>query len=207
MAANDFYRRKIFSFFGVVPMAIYVLVHLATHVGSLNGPVGWNEGLEEWHRSPFYWPVILLFVYLPFVFHTVYGIAITLRGKPNGFPTFVNFKYILQRITAIGLVLFLGAHIWKTRIEPSMNDIPLDFHHMVEGMHHGPTIVVYVLGVLAVAFHLANGLWLAGITWGVTLSRKSQRVWQGWTVAFFVILAVMGGAAMWGFMRVPYAAH
>lgn len=204
MSSGDFYRRKLFSFFGLVPMAIYVLVHLAAHIRSLNGEAQWNERLHAWHANPFYWPVVLFFVYLPFIFHTMYGLVLTFRGRPNGQPYFVNFKYLLQRITAIGLLLFLGAHIYKTRIEPATGGSPLEFSHMVEGMHHPPTIIVYVLGVLAVAFHLANGLWLAGITWGVTLGRKSQKVWQVWTVAFFVIIAVMGGVAMWGFARVPY---
>jgi succinate dehydrogenase / fumarate reductase, cytochrome b subunit len=207
MSSKDFYQRKLFSFFGLVPMAIYLVVHLATHLQSLIGPQPWNERLEEWHRNPLHWPVIILFVYIPFIFHTIYGILQTVRGKPNGFPSFTNFKYLIQRITAVGLVLFLGAHIFKTRIEPAMLGVPLDYGHMVEAFHHPPTILVYVLGVIAAAFHLANGLWLAGITWGVTLSRKSQRVWQTATVLFFVVLTVMGGVAMWGFGRNDYTGH
>jgi succinate dehydrogenase / fumarate reductase cytochrome b subunit len=207
MSASDFYQRKFFSFLGLVPMAIYVVAHLAAHVQSITGENLWNERIHAWHQNPFYWPIIIIFVYFPFIFHAIYGILVTVRGRPNDFPRFVNFKYILQRITAIGLLLFLGAHVYKTRIEPALQGTSLDFTHMVEAMHHPPTIIVYVLGVLAVAFHLANGLWLGGITWGLTLSRKSQKVWQAWTIVFFLIVAIMGGAAMWGFGRVPYVGH
>lgn len=35
--------------------------------------------------------------------------------------------------------------------------------------------IFYAVGVLACTFHLANGIWTAGITWGVWLTPKSQR--------------------------------
>ncbi len=33
----------------------------------------------------------------------------------------------------------------------------------------------YLIGVLACTFHLANGIWTAGITWGVWLTPKAQQ--------------------------------
>jgi len=206
---NDFLRRKLFSFFGLVPMAIYVVVHLAAHGLSHRGGVAWERRLNDWHDNPFYWPVVIAFIYLPFTFHTVYGLILALRGRPTGsggLNSFGYIKYLLQRLSAVGIVLFLGAHIWKTRIEPALHGERLDFHHMVEGFHHLPTIIVYVLGTLGVAFHLSNGLWLAAITWGLTVSRTSQRAWQTWTIAAFLLIAIMGFVAMWGFGRVPLGA-
>ena len=38
---------------------------------------------------------------------------------------------------------------------------------------------VYPLGIIASCYHLANGFWTAGITWGLTVSAASQRRW-GW---------------------------
>ena len=35
--------------------------------------------------------------------------------------------------------------------------------------------IFYAVGVLACTFHLANGIWTAGITWGVWLTPSSQR--------------------------------
>ncbi|TPW03944.1 MAG: succinate dehydrogenase cytochrome b556 subunit, partial [bacterium] len=175
-SGNDYRRRKLFSFFGLVPMAIYVIIHLATHALSRMGRAGWEDRLHDWHDNPFYWPVVIAFIYLPFTFHTIYGIVLAGRGRPTGSGGLHSFgyaKYLLQRLSAVGIVLFLGAHIFKTRIEPALAGHRLDFQHMVEAFHHPPTIAVYTLGVLGVAFHLANGLWLAGITWGLTVSRSS----------------------------------
>jgi succinate dehydrogenase / fumarate reductase cytochrome b subunit len=204
-----FYRRKWFSFFGLVPMAIYVFVHLAAHAVSHRGARAWEERLEAWHDNPYYWPVIILFVYLPFAVHALVGLALTFTGRPNlgRMPTFTNVKYVLQRVSALGVLLFLGAHIYKTRIEHALSGEPLAFEHMVEGFHHAPTIAVYVLGILGVAFHLANGFWLGGITWGITVSRRSQRAWQAASIVIFVVIAAMGFAAMWGFGKVPFSPH
>ena len=207
---KDYLRRKLFSFFGLVPMAIYVVVHLATHGLSHMGGPAWERRVNDWHDNPFYWPVVIAFIYLPFAFHTAYGLVLASRGRPTGSGGITSFsyvKYLFQRISAAGILLFLGAHVFKTRIEPAMKGERLDFHHMVEAFHHVPTIIVYVLGTLGVAFHLANGLWLAAITWGVTVSRSSQRSWQTWSIAAFLAIALMGFVAMWGFGRVPLVAH
>jgi succinate dehydrogenase / fumarate reductase cytochrome b subunit len=37
--------------------------------------------------------------------------------------------------------------------------------------------VVYPIGILASCYHLANGFWTAGITWGLTISAHAQRRW------------------------------
>jgi len=34
--------------------------------------------------------------------------------------------------------------------------------------------IFYLIGVLACTFHLANGIWTAGITWGLWLTPKAQ---------------------------------
>jgi succinate dehydrogenase / fumarate reductase cytochrome b subunit len=209
-ADRDFVRRKLFSFIGLVPMGLYVVLHLVAHSAAWLGAHVWEERLHDWHDSPFYWPVVVAFIYLPFAFHSVYGLILALRGRPTGSGGLTSFgyvKYVLQRLSAVGVLLFLGAHVYKTRIEPALQGAPLDFDHMVEAMHHAPTLIVYALGVLGVAFHLANGLWLSGITWGLTVSRTSQRAWQAWTIAAFVVIAAMGFVAMWGFGRVSMFGH
>ena len=206
MSDTSFYRRKLFSFLGLGPMAIYLIVHLSAHAFSHQAPT-WEARLEGWHSNPYYWPVVLLFVYFPFAFHAVWGVVLALTARPNNarMPYFSNFKYLAQRISAVGLILFLAAHIFKTRIEPALQgQRQLTYDHMVEAMHNPLSLAVYVLGVLAAAFHLANGFWLGGITWGVTISRRSQRNWQAWSIAIFVVIAVMGFAAMAGFARAPF---
>jgi succinate dehydrogenase / fumarate reductase cytochrome b subunit len=63
----------------------------------------------------------------------------------------------------------------------------------------GVTIpVLYGIGILACVFHLANGLWTMGITWGLWTSDTSQRR-ANWLCTFAgLALAVVGLAALAG---------
>ena len=58
---------------------------------------------------------------------------------------------------------------------------------------------VYVIGVLATAFHLANGLWTALITWGITIKPKSQQVAGYFCTALGSVMAIVGLVAAIGF--------
>jgi succinate dehydrogenase / fumarate reductase cytochrome b subunit len=60
---------------------------------------------------------------------------------------------------------------------------------------HTPTLVVYILGTLGVAYHLANGLQSFAMGWGLVASRRALRQLE-WVaaIAFIVLLAMSWGA-------------
>src|SRR6185369_13749993 len=58
--------------------------------------------------------------------------------------------------------------------------------------------ILYAIGVLACVYHLANGLWTMGITWGVWTSPAAQRRANYLCAGFGAILAVAGLGALWG---------
>jgi len=62
---------------------------------------------------------------------------------------------------------------------------------------------VYVVGVLACVYHLANGLWTFGITWGVWTAPRAQRWANVPCLLLGVFLAIVGMGALYGFHRVP----
>ncbi len=71
--------------------------------------------------------------------------------------------------------------------------------HLQEGPL-GPIVpLFYLLGVLALVYHFANGLWTAAITWGLTISEAAQRRWGVACAAIGVALGVMGVMAVFGF--------
>jgi succinate dehydrogenase / fumarate reductase cytochrome b subunit len=59
-------------------------------------------------------------------------------------------------------------------------------------------LVLYTLFVLAACFHGFNGLWTALITWGITLSDRSQRLLRRVCVALMLVVGFLGLAAVWG---------
>ncbi len=202
-SARGFWQRRIFSFCGIVPLGVYVVWHLMNNIYALYGGKAFDARLAQATSSPVYRPAIWLFVYVPFAIHAMIGLLITFRSKPNPLREFTprNWKYVLQRVSAIGVLLFVPAHVYKTRIEPWREGFPIDFAHMHAGMLEPVTFAVYVLGMLGVSFHLANGLWLAGITWGVFTGRNGQRRGEWLSFLFGVVLLLLSFGAIFALRR------
>jgi len=58
-------------------------------------------------------------------------------------------------------------------------------------------LVLYTLFVLIASFHAFNGFWTFLITWGVTLTQRSQRLLQKVSVALMIIFGCLGLSAVW----------
>jgi succinate dehydrogenase / fumarate reductase cytochrome b subunit len=66
---------------------------------------------------------------------------------------------------------------------------------------------LYVLGILAAAYHFANGLWSASIVWGLAVREASQRaVLRFVSVPVFLLVAGLGCYALFQFRPAPRAA-
>ena len=106
----------------------------------------------------------------------------------------------MQRLSAIGLLFFLGAHLYLAWFEPRfIHGRPEPFAEISREMHfHGPTLWVYILGVLAIAYHLANGLWsFLSMGWGLTVSKSGIAWMERVSLLLFVALLAIGWAAIY----------
>ncbi len=59
-------------------------------------------------------------------------------------------------------------------------------------------IAFYTLFVLAACYHGFNGLWTFMISWGITLTQRSQRLMLGFSNFLMILVAFFGLAAIWG---------
>ncbi len=59
----------------------------------------------------------------------------------------------------------------------------------------------YLIGMLACVYHLANGLWTAGITWGLWITPKSQERATQLCAAIGIVIGVLGVSAWWAAIR------
>jgi succinate dehydrogenase / fumarate reductase cytochrome b subunit len=202
-ASRGLTQKQWFSLFGVVPLSVYVVLHLWTNLYALAGADAFNTRLVETRQSPTFLFLEVVGLGFPIVFHAWIGIKAVLQMRPNNvaYGRLTNWKYLLQRISAVGILLFLGAHVIKARIMPAMASP--GGHEDWAGMHNALseplTFTVYALGLLGVAYHLANGLWLASLTWGIAVSPRAQRKMEAVTISFFVLLVIMSGLALYGF--------
>ena len=59
-------------------------------------------------------------------------------------------------------------------------------------------VFLYTGFVLAACFHAFNGLWTFMITWGVTLTSRSQVLMRYVAIVLMVLINFLGLAAIWG---------
>jgi succinate dehydrogenase / fumarate reductase cytochrome b subunit len=203
--ARTFLRARLGSLLAVVPLGVWTVGHLWNNLAAFQGAAAWQSSVTE-YGHPFVFFASSLVALLPLVLHTIWGIGRLTTVKPNlvKYKYYGNLKYTLQRLSAIGVLLFLGAHIWLAMLHPRITtgraepfaDISHEMHH------HGPTLAVYVLGTLGVAYHLANGLHSFLMGWGIVSSKRALRQLDVGAIVVFLILLAMS----WGVIYALYQA-
>jgi succinate dehydrogenase / fumarate reductase cytochrome b subunit len=70
---------------------------------------------------------------------------------------------------------------------------------LVRDTFKNPTMILLYTGlVLATCFHAFNGLWTFMISWGVTLTARSQQLMRSLATGLMIIVTFLGLAAIWG---------
>jgi succinate dehydrogenase / fumarate reductase cytochrome b subunit len=141
------------------------------------------------------------------------GVWIAHNGKLNSsqYRFASNRRYSWQRWTGIIALVYLFFHILHLHgwfhAELWLNGVRrLGFASfrpynaastLVEAMQGYVWPAFYLVGMLACVYHLANGLWTAGITWGLWISPQAQRRASKLCLAIGIGLAVIGISAWW----------
>ncbi len=197
---TGFIRSRLGSLLAVVPFGVWTVIHLWNNLAAFKGPAEWQSAVTE-YSHPFAFFLSSLVALLPLALHVVWGLGRLKTTRPNvgKYPYFANLKYVLQRLSAIGLLLFLGAHIWLAMLRPRLMDgRPEPFADIAHEMHHHtPTLIVYTLGVLGTAYHLANGVQTFAMGWGLVSSRRALRKLDVFVWIFFIVLLAMGWGAVY----------
>ncbi len=206
-AAHDrsFIRARLGSFLAFFPLAIWSTGHLWNNLAAFQGGEKWSAAVTE-YPHPAAQVATGVVVLVPLALHTAWGVKRLASARPNNlrYGFFANLKYALQRLSAIGLALFLGAHLWLAMLHPRLTTgRPEPFADIAREMHfHAPTLIVYLLGTLGLAYHLANGLHTFTMGWGLVASRRALRKLDGLVVLVFLVLLAMG----WGAIYALYSA-
>lgn len=200
-----FVLRRLHSLTGLI-FGGYLVVHLIVNATIAQLGNVFQVQVDKIHGLPFLPAVEWTFIFLPILYHTVYGIWITLTGQPNNdrYGYMKNWFYLFQRISAIIIVLFMLFHILslKYHIFGAGSALNFDPHNAAASVHRHMNAswaiawIVYPIGILASCFHLANGFWAAGITWGLTTSANAQKRWGYACLGLFVLTLVLGMTAL-----------
>ncbi|WP_340371811.1 succinate dehydrogenase cytochrome b558 subunit [Peribacillus sp. FSL E2-0218] len=202
MAKNrEFGNRRLHSLLGVIPIGLFLIFHLSVNFMATKGEETFNGAVHLIEYTPVKLLVEWVVIYLPIIFHAVYGIYIALTAKNNlgRFSFFRNWMFMLQRLTGIITLIFLVWHIWETRVQAAMG-AEVDFDMMAEIFSNPFMIVFYIVGIISAIFHFANGLWSFAVSWGLTVSPKSQKIMTYVTLIIFVLLSYIGVSAVFAFV-------
>ncbi|MBB3204826.1 succinate dehydrogenase / fumarate reductase cytochrome b subunit [Rhodopirellula rubra] len=215
---HEFAIRRLHSLLGIVPLGLYMCIHLTTNASLLNGTETFQRAVYYIHSLGAALPLVEWGgIFLPLLFHAILGVWIIKTGKSNlGSYRFTgNKRYTWQRWTGLLAFVFLMFHVlhlhgwfhfgpWLAVMKPlgfanfypynAASSLAMAMDDWAWGLFWP---AFYLIGVWATVFHLANGLWTAGITWGLWISPAAQERATKVCVAFGVLLTVIGTAAWW----------
>jgi len=210
-----FLARRLHSLTGVVPIGAFLVEHFYSNYQAV-GPGGaarFDGVVQELQRNPIIIWAEIFFIALPILYHGIYGLFVAGQARYNtmAYRYRANWRFLFQRVSGIFLLLYIGYHVWMTRLRPvfdpqsfaqSQGLITYQYMHsyLTEPLLGIPTWIFYVLGVLAASFHLANGLWGFMIHWGITTGERAQR-WSSYACfALGIVLAALGLNSLYAFV-------
>ncbi len=209
--SRTFVLRKLHQLSGIFPLGVFLLEHFYTNSKALTGPGDFNSAVDDLQSIPYILFVEIGGIFIPLIYHAVYGLVITIEARPNNlhYPYPRNWFYLIQRITGVILFFFITFHVLNFRfgMVPGLNEIsvahnPQMAFDIVKGEFRMiPILVIYFIGITATVWHLANGIWLFMVDWGITIGERAQRITGYACIAFGVVLLLVGINAAVAFIR------
>ncbi len=209
--SRTFILRKLHQLTGIMPLGFFLLEHFYTNSKALTGAADFNNSVKDLQSIPYILFVEIGGIFIPLIYHAVYGMVITVEARPNNlhYPYARNWFYTIQRVTGVVLFFFITFHVLNFRfgLIPGLNtlsvaDNPDQAFKIVSGEFHRVGIfIVYVVGITATVWHLANGIWLFLVDWGIAIGERAQKIAGYACLGFGVVLLAVGINAAVAFIR------
>ncbi len=211
--SNTFLLRKLHQITGVVPLGAFFFVHMFTNSKAMSGEKVFNDAVGDIHHIPYLLFVEIFGIFLPLLFHSVYGVIISAEARPNtiSYGYGRNWFYLFQRITGVFLFFFILFHILNLRfgaipgLESYGNAVAGNadraFDIVSAEFQNAGILILYILGILATAWHLAYGFFLFAVDWGIVIGEKAQKYALYGSVGLAVFLGAVGINAAVAFVK------
>jgi len=200
--SRTFVLRKLHQLSGIMPLGIFLLEHFYTNSKALTGAADFNNAVKDLQSIPYILFVEIGGIFIPLIYHAVYGLVITVEARPNNlnYPYARNWFYTIQRVTGIILFFFITFHVLNFRFGmiPWLNTLSVArnpdqaFAVVSREFSIVPIFIVYLVGITSTVWHLANGIWLFLVDWGITIGDRAQRLTGYACIAFGALLLAVG---------------
>lgn len=202
MAGNrEFFNRRLHSLLGVIPVGLFLTEHLLVNHFATGGEASFNKAAGTMSSLPFKIFLETFIIFLPLLYHAIYGLYIALTSNNNvgKYGYFRNWMFMIQRVTGVITFIFVAWHVWQTRIQVALGAEP-DFKMMADILSSPFMFWFYLIGIVSAIFHFTNGLSTFLISWGVTVSPRSQVITTYVTMVLFIALSIVGIQALVAFI-------
>ncbi len=190
---DSFLMHKLHSLSGVIPIGAFMVFHLVANSYSLRGEVEFNTVVKVIGYLPFVQIIEIVGIFVPIIFHAVYGMIIlremqSIGGNTVHYGYARNWLYVLQRWSGVAALGYIGYHVWSTtghRWAYEFSGDPeaakkahavIAYTAMAYRFADIGYLLFYLAGILAAVFHFANGMFNFGIRWGITIGNHAQKI-------------------------------
>jgi succinate dehydrogenase / fumarate reductase, cytochrome b subunit len=205
---NSFLWHKLHSLLGVIPIGAFLIEHIVSNFEALKGPAAYAAQVKFLNGLPLVRVLEWTFIFLPILYHAIYGVYIWLRGQSNVvyYPWAGNWMYVSQRYTGLIAFAYILQHVLRQRfMGVSLPEHPGAAFAKVQHELANPwMLAVYIIAMIAICWHFAYGIWLFAAKWGITPGVKSRKRFGYVCVLLGIVLAVMGLASIWAFVGPNY---
>lgn len=209
--SRTFILRKLHQLSGIVPLGAFLLEHFYTNSKALHGQTAFNQAVQDLQDIPYVLFLEVGFIFIPLIYHAVYGLVITWEARPNNlsYPYPRNWFYTIQRITGVILFFFILFHVLNFRFGmiPGLNETSvahrpdLAFQIVSYEFSIPWVLIVYIIGITSTVWHFANGIWLFLVDWGIAIGARAQRLTGYACIGIGIVLLGIGLNAMFAFIR------
>lgn len=208
---TQFLLRRLHSLSGIVPVGGYLLFHWFENLKALSGPDAYNALIREIGQlapAPYFYVIEWSVILLPLLFHALFGFMIWFTGTPNvgRYPYRRNWLYALQRWTGAIAFAFIVFHFLQWRWTSIARGSAITYGEVSHDLGNSAVLAWYVVGNVAAAFHLGNGLYGFAWSWGLAVSQRARNAMEyvGWGA--FVAMSILSVNILWSLHRAALAA-
>jgi succinate dehydrogenase / fumarate reductase cytochrome b subunit len=200
----SFWLRRLHSLTGIIPVGAFLFEHiLISNASAIGGPIAYARQVRFLASLPLV-PILELFgIWLPILFHALYGFYIWYRGETNvgEYPWTGNWMYTAQRWTGGIAFAYILWHTWTMRFTGiDLHEFPgASFGKVQSEVFQTPLFLFYVVGLIAASWHFAYGIWLFCAKWGIVSGEQARKRFLILCLAFFFVLTGVGLASLTSF--------
>ncbi|MEM6330520.1 MAG: succinate dehydrogenase [Planctomycetota bacterium] len=214
LVRHEFLVRRLHSLTGLIAGG-FMCVHLTVNASVVNSPATFQNNVYGIHALGKILPIVeWAFIFTPLLFHSVIGVWIANNAAFNqgNYRYGSNYRYFAQRITGYILFAFVLYHVfhmhgwlhfdWWLAIAKPLGGAEFAPFNATStaglALRSWVITALYAVGILSGVFHFANGVWTAGITWGVWTAPAAQLNALRACTGVGVVIGVIGLSALFG---------